>query len=71
MRRADVPVLRVAVDQQLAEVRRAAADWLQDNNAPEHYVHLVLEGGTLDSEEQGRVFGEALPAGLRLGTVEG
>jgi hypothetical protein len=52
------------------EVRRAAADWLQDNGAPEHYAELVLSGGTLDSEEQGRVFGEALPAGLRLGTVQ-
>jgi hypothetical protein len=48
------------------EARRAAADWLQDKEASEHYVELVLSGGTLDSEEQGRVFGEALPAGLRL-----
>jgi hypothetical protein len=48
------------------ETRRLAADWLADSGAPGHYTELVQQGGTLDSEEQGRVFGESLPAGLRL-----
>ena len=48
------------------ETRRLAADWLEDHGAPAHYAELVQQGGTLDSEEQGRVFGESLPAGLRL-----
>jgi len=48
------------------ETRRLAADWLEDNRAPAHYAELVQQGGTLDSEEQGQVFGESLPSGLRL-----
>jgi hypothetical protein len=48
------------------ETRRLATDWLEDHGAPTHYAQLVQQGGTLDSEEQGRVFGESLPAGLRL-----
>ncbi len=48
------------------ESRRAAADWLEDHGAPPHYRELVQRGGTLDSEEQSRVFGESLPSGLRL-----
>jgi hypothetical protein len=48
------------------ESRRAAADWLEDHGAPSHYRELVERGGTLDSEEQSRVFGESLPSGLRL-----
>ena len=46
--------------------RREVVDWMQGNDAPEHFIELVTEGGTLDSEEQGRVFGEALPQGLRI-----
>ena len=49
------------------EVRTAAARWLQRQSCPAHFVELVLEGGLLDSEEQGMVFGESLPKGLRLG----
>jgi hypothetical protein len=47
--------------------RSAAARWLQREAAPAHFIELVLEGGRLDSEEQGMVFGESLPKGLRLG----
>jgi hypothetical protein len=47
--------------------RTAAARWLQRQAAPAHFIELVLEGGRLDSEEQGLVFGESLPKGLRLG----
>jgi hypothetical protein len=34
--------------------------------AGDHYRRLVLEGGELDRDEQDRVFGEALPKGLRV-----
>jgi hypothetical protein len=48
------------------KLRREVLEWMQDHDAPKHFIELVLEGGTLDSEEQGRVFGEALPQGLRI-----
>ena len=48
------------------KLRREVVDWMQGHDAPEHFIELVTEGGTLDSEEQGRVFGEALPQGLRI-----
>jgi hypothetical protein len=48
------------------KLRREVLDWMQSHDAPEHFLELVREGGTLDSEEQGRVFGEALPKGLRI-----
>ncbi len=35
-------------------------------HAAHHLVELVEQGGSLDSEEQGRAFGESLPRGLRL-----
>lgn len=46
--------------------RREVLDWLDSHDAPAHFTELVRDGGTLDSEEQGRVFGEALPKGLRI-----
>lgn len=46
--------------------RRRAVEWLTAHDAPTHYRQLVEEGGRLDAEEQGRVFGESLPVGLRL-----
>jgi molecular chaperone DnaK (HSP70) len=46
--------------------RERAATWLRGHDAPRHFVQLVEEGSRLDSEEQGLVFGEALPKGLRL-----
>ncbi|HTN75106.1 MAG TPA: molecular chaperone DnaK, partial [Pirellulaceae bacterium] len=47
-------------------VRRETSEWLQGRDAPAHLVQLVTIGGALDVEEQGRVFGEALPKGLRI-----
>jgi len=48
------------------KTRREAADWLQTLDAPRHFIELVRDGGTLDSDEQGLVFGESLPKGLRI-----
>jgi hypothetical protein len=48
------------------KLRREAADWLTQGDAPRHFVELVCDGGTLDSDEQGLVFGESLPKGLRM-----
>jgi len=48
------------------KLRREAADWLTLENAPPHFVELVHTGGSLDSDEQGLVFGESLPKGLRM-----
>jgi hypothetical protein len=48
------------------KLRREVLDWMQDHDAPKHFTELVIERGTLDGEEQGRVFGEALPQGLRI-----
>jgi hypothetical protein len=48
------------------KLRREAVDWLTLENAPPHFVELVRTGGTLDSDEQGLVFGESLPKGLRI-----
>lgn len=39
---------------------------MQARGAPAHFITLVREGGSLDTEEQNLVFGEALPAGLRI-----
>ena len=48
------------------KLRREAADWLTALDAPRHFVELVRDGGTLDNDEQGLVFGESLPKGLRI-----
>jgi hypothetical protein len=48
------------------KLRREAADWLASLDAPRHFVELVRNGGALDSDEQGLVFGESLPKGLRI-----
>lgn len=42
------------------------ASRLEASGAPAHYIALVRDGGQLDAEEQGKVFGEALPVGLRI-----
>ena len=47
-------------------LRQRAADWLTTRAAAGHLVELVERGGRLDESEQGRLFGEALPRGLRL-----
>jgi len=49
------------------KTRQAAVAWLQRQQAPEHFVTLVRQGGRLDQEEQGLVFGESLPKGLSIG----
>jgi len=41
-------------------------EWLDQGGGSEHAKQLIREGGQLDREEQGQVFGEALPKGLRL-----
>ena len=46
--------------------RAGVLDWLARNQVPQHFCELVEKGGRLDSEEEGLVFGEALPKGLRL-----
>ena len=46
--------------------RDLAAAYLAKENAPSHFIALVQSGGRLDREEQGLVFGESLPKGLRL-----
>jgi len=49
-----------------AETRQRVVDWLEDHEAPAHFITLVREGGELAAEEQGIAFGESLPSGLRL-----
>ena len=39
---------------------------LERNNAPDHYVTLLTDGGVLQTEEETAIFGEALPLGIRL-----
>ncbi len=48
------------------KLRGETADWLTLLHAPHHFAELVRNGGELDSDEQGLVFGEALPTGLRI-----
>jgi hypothetical protein len=46
--------------------RRSVVEWLDEIDATSHTKQLVHEGGQLDREEQGQVFGDSLPKGLRL-----
>lgn len=48
------------------EQRADVIDWLTSHGSVERLVTIVRDGGKFDAEEQGRVFGEALPQGLRL-----
>lgn len=48
------------------KLRRKVLDWLELHEAPSHFLELVRDGGQLDNQEQGLVFGETLPKGLRL-----
>ena len=48
------------------ESRSSVIKWLKSRAAPRHYVKLVREGGELHTDEQEMLFGESLPAGLRL-----
>jgi molecular chaperone DnaK (HSP70) len=47
-------------------VRKRVVDWLTQENAATSLIRLVREGGALEVEDQGKVFGESLPQGLRL-----
>lgn len=47
-------------------MRREIVRWLEQNRSAAHLRDLVAEGGALAGEEQGRMFGESLPSGLRL-----
>ena len=40
--------------------------WLNRTSANATFTKLVEEGGLFDAEQQGKIFGEALPQGLRL-----
>jgi hypothetical protein len=48
------------------KLREASAGWLATRDAPAHFVELVRQGGHLGDEEQGLIFGESLPKGLRI-----
>ncbi|MCA9234896.1 MAG: Hsp70 family protein [Planctomycetales bacterium] len=48
------------------DIRSQVVDWLHVQGAPEHFRQLVETGGRLDAEEQGIVFGDSLPIGLRI-----
>ncbi|CAM2164345.1 Chaperone protein HscA [Paraburkholderia sacchari] len=47
-------------------VREAVLKRLEGANAPATWIEMVREVVTLDNADTGRVFGEALPAGLKL-----
>ena len=47
-------------------LRRDVVSWLQQHEAPSHFIELVRDGGRLDQDDLGQVFGESLPVGLRI-----
>jgi hypothetical protein len=47
-------------------LRERVLVWLQQAGAAPHAIELVRTAGQLNVEEQARVFGEALPKGLRI-----
>ncbi|WP_454735831.1 Hsp70 family protein [Cupriavidus necator] len=48
------------------EIRAAVVRRLEAANAPQNWIAMVREAVELDAADEGRVFGEALPAGLKL-----
>ncbi|WP_231615707.1 hsp70 family protein [Novipirellula artificiosorum] len=46
--------------------REAMAVQLELLEAPEHYLTLLTEGGSLRTDEEAVIFGESLPLGIRL-----
>ncbi len=50
-----------------AAVRQQAADRLARAKAPSTWVEMVVRGADFSDSDRGRMFGESLPAGLRLG----
>ncbi len=49
-----------------SQTRARVVKWLQANRAADHLIRLINEGGSFDAEQQGRIFGESLPHGLRM-----
>ena len=49
-----------------AAARENVLRWLRARSIPAHFIQLVAEGGALEESEQGLIFGESLPQGLRL-----
>jgi molecular chaperone DnaK (HSP70) len=49
------------------QARTSALEYLQTHHAPDHFIALVREGGSLDQREQSMIFGESLPSGLKIG----
>jgi hypothetical protein len=48
------------------DMRNAVVRRLEATNAPRAWVAMVSENVELDNADEGRVFGESLPAGLKL-----
>jgi hypothetical protein len=48
------------------KLRTQILAWLTKRAAPQHFLQLIEHSGTLDREEQGLIFGESLPKGLRI-----
>jgi molecular chaperone DnaK (HSP70) len=48
------------------QVRTAVVDWMTTRQARPHFLQLVQDGGQLEAAEQGMVFGESLPTGLKM-----
>ncbi len=49
-----------------AALRQAVADRLVQIKAPASWIEMVLRGAELSEGDRGRMFGDSLPAGLRL-----
>lgn len=47
-------------------LRAKVLAWLSVREAPAHFSQLIAEGGQLEESEESLIFGESLPAGLRL-----
>ncbi len=47
-------------------VRKKVLAWLALRETPAHFSQLVADGGELEEAEESLIFGESLPAGLRL-----
>lgn len=48
------------------ELRQQVLAWMDANDAPQHPMDLVRDGGVLAAEEQNHSFGESLPPGLHI-----
>jgi molecular chaperone DnaK (HSP70) len=48
------------------KLRSSVLGWFKGRQIPPHFVQLVADGGDLEEAEQGLIFGESLPQGLRL-----